>query len=109
MYRSKQNRSMGRTQRIQLQLWDTAGQERFRSLTTAFFRGAMGFLILFDLTNEKSFLNIRDWLEQLKTHSYYDNPEIVLCGNKVDLYDCRLISSERARKEAKKYGSISIF
>lgn len=95
---------MGRTQRIQLQLWDTAGQERFRSLTTAFFRGAMGFLILFDLTNEKSFLNIRDWLQQLNTHSYYSNPEIVLCGNKVDLYERRVISTDRARNEADKYG-----
>ncbi|XP_075586018.1 ras-related protein Rab-27A [Dermatophagoides farinae] len=104
IYRSTHSRSMGRTQRVQLQLWDTAGQERFRSLTTAFFRGAMGFLILFDLTNETSFINIRDWLEQLKTHSNYENPEIVLCGNKVDLYDRRVITPERARKEAEKYG-----
>ncbi|NWI41518.1 RB27A protein, partial [Picathartes gymnocephalus] len=52
----------GRGQRIHLQLWDTAGQERFRSLTTAFFRDAMGFLLLFDLTNEQSFLNVRNWI-----------------------------------------------
>ncbi|KPM06618.1 Ras-related protein Rab-27A-like protein, partial [Sarcoptes scabiei] len=104
IYRSAHNGSIGRSHRIKLQLWDTAGQERFRSLTTAFFRGAMGFLILFDLTNEKSFLNIRDWLEQLRTHSFYQNPEIVLCGNKADLYDRKVITSERARKEAEKYG-----
>lgn len=64
----------------------------------------MGFLLLFDLTNEKSFLNIRNWLEQLRTHAYSDNPEIVLCGNKFDLYEKRVISEERARKEADKYG-----
>ena len=64
----------------------------------------MGFIILFDLTNEKSFLNIRNWLEQLKTHSFTINPEIVLCGNKVDLYEHRVISEERARFEAQKYG-----
>ncbi|GCB80111.1 hypothetical protein scyTo_0016105 [Scyliorhinus torazame] len=52
----------GRGQRIHLQLWDTAGQERFRSLTTAFFRDAMGFLLIFDLTNEQSFLNVRNWI-----------------------------------------------
>ncbi|XP_021116529.1 ras-related protein Rab-27A isoform X9 [Heterocephalus glaber] len=73
--------ALGRGQRIHLQLWDTAGQERcearaadawcaprsglgrFRSLTTAFFRDAMGFLLLFDLTNEQSFLNVRNWIK----------------------------------------------
>ncbi|XP_007435898.1 ras-related protein Rab-27A isoform X1 [Python bivittatus] len=54
----------GRGQRIHLQLWDTAGQERFRSLTTAFFRDAMGFLLLFDLTSEQSFLNVRNWMSK---------------------------------------------
>uniref|UniRef100_A0A670XVE4 small monomeric GTPase n=1 Tax=Pseudonaja textilis TaxID=8673 RepID=A0A670XVE4_PSETE len=53
-----------RGQRIHLQLWDTAGQERFRSLTTAFFRDAMGFLLLFDLTSEQSFLNVRNWMSK---------------------------------------------
>ncbi|KAL7980289.1 hypothetical protein Chor_014618 [Crotalus horridus] len=54
----------GRGQRIHLQLWDTAGQERFRSLTTAFFRDAMGFLLFFDLTSEQSFLNVRNWMSK---------------------------------------------
>ena len=96
----------GRSQRIHLQLWDTAGQERFRSLTTAFFRDAMGFLLLFDLTNEQSFLNIRNWLTQLQTHAYCENPDIVLCGNKVDLEDQRVITEERAREMADKYGFV---
>lgn len=64
----------------------------------------MGFIILFDLTSEKSFMNIRDWLEQLRTHSYNSTPEIVLCGNKVDLFEKRVISEERARREAEKLG-----
>lgn len=84
--------TIGRTQRIHLQLWDTAGQERFRSLTTAFFRDAMGFLLLFDLTNEQSFVNTRNWLTQLQTHAYCDNPDIVLIGNKVDLEDKRTVT-----------------
>lgn len=79
---------------------------RFRSLTTAFFRDAMGFIIIFDITNEKSFLNIRNWLEQLNTHTYSPNPEIVLCGNKGDLSERRVVSEERARQEAAKYGSV---
>ncbi|XP_077562017.1 ras-related protein Rab-27A-like isoform X1 [Haemaphysalis longicornis] len=94
----------GRSQRIYLQLWDTAGQEKFRSLTTAFFRDAMGFLVLFDLTSEQSFLSIRSWLEQLRTHAYCENPDVVLCGNKADLEEGRAVSEERARAEAAKHG-----
>lgn len=66
VYKSARGGFGGRGQRVLLQLWDTAGQERFRSLTTAFFRDAMGFILIFDITNEQSFLNIRDWLSQLK-------------------------------------------
>lgn len=94
----------GRGQRVHLQLWDTAGQERFRSLTTAFFRDAMGFLLLFDLTNESSLLNIRNWLDQLRTHAYCENPDVILCGNKADLEEHRIISEEKAREFADKYG-----
>lgn len=94
----------GRGQRIHLQLWDTAGQERFRSLTTAFFRDTMGFLLVFDLTSENSFLNIRNWLDQMKTHAYCENPDVVLCGNKADLEDQRHVSEEKAKEVAEKYG-----
>ncbi|XP_064470599.1 ras-related protein Rab-27A-like isoform X2 [Ornithodoros turicata] len=94
----------GRSQRIYMQLWDTAGQEKFRSLTTAFFRDAMGFLLLFDLTNEQSFLSIRSWLEQLRTHAYCESPDVVLCGNKADIEDARAVSEERCRSEAAKHG-----
>ncbi|XP_056135422.1 ras-related protein Rab-27A [Lampris incognitus] len=94
----------GRGQKIHIQLWDTAGQERFRSLTTAFFRDAMGFLLLFDLTNEQSFLNVRNWMSQLQIHAYCENPDIILCGNKSDLADQRVVSEEEARELAEKYG-----
>ena len=49
---------------------------RFRSLTTAFFRDAMGFLLMFDLTHEESFVNVRSWLSQLQTHAYCEDPTI---------------------------------
>ncbi|GLH12506.1 Ras-related protein Rab-3 [Gryllus bimaculatus] len=97
-------RAQSRSQRVYLQLWDTAGQERFRSLTTAFYRDAMGFLLLFDLTSEQSFLEIRNWLDQLRTHAYCDDPDVVLCGNKCDLEERRVISEQRARETAEKYG-----
>ena len=47
--------------RIKLQIWDTAGQERYRTITTAYYRGAMGFILIFDLTNEESFQALRGW------------------------------------------------
>ncbi|XP_034948233.1 ras-related protein Rab-27A [Chelonus insularis] len=96
----------GRSQRVHLQLWDTAGQERFRSLTTAFYRDSMGFLLLFDLTNEQSFLEVRNWLEQLKTHAYCEDPDIILCGNKADLTYKRVVSEKKARELANKHGMI---
>ncbi|XP_040198653.1 ras-related protein Rab-27A isoform X1 [Rana temporaria] len=94
----------GRGQRVHLQLWDTAGQERFRSLTTAFFRDAMGFVLIFDLTNEQSFLNVRNWISQLQIHAYCENPDIVMCGNKCDLEDQRAVKEEEAKEFAEKYG-----
>ncbi|MEQ2177383.1 hypothetical protein GOODEAATRI_002963 [Goodea atripinnis] len=81
--------------RVHLQLWDTAGQERFRSLTTAFFRDAMGFLLMFDLTNQQSFLN---------ANAYCDNPDVVLVGTKADLKDTRNVNSREARELADRYG-----
>ncbi|XP_031627899.1 ras-related protein Rab-27A [Contarinia nasturtii] len=93
----------GRNYRVHLQCWDTSGQERFRSLTTAFYRDAVGFLLVFDLTNEKSFLEVVYWMEQLKIHAYCDCPDIVLVGNKMDMERQRIITEVRARHFAQKY------
>ncbi|KAJ3604335.1 hypothetical protein NHX12_029076 [Muraenolepis orangiensis] len=90
--------------KVHLQLWDTAGQERFRSLTTAFFRDAMGFLLMFDLTNQQSFLNVRNWMSQLQANAYCDNPDVVLVGTKVDLEDTRDVQAKQARELADRYG-----
>jgi GTPase SAR1 family protein len=63
----------------------------------------MGFLLFFDISNEKSFLEVQNWIEQLKVHAYCDNPDIVLCGNKLDLDYLRVVNSQRARTLAEKY------
>ena len=155
----------GRSQRIQLQLWDTAGQERFRSLTTAFYRDSMGFILVFDLTNHQrygfkhawhsayqhdpasglplltgasscnvvfnfylntaynvnsilgkqivsiqgcpsnlnhfksnySFIDVSNWMSQLEVHALSEKPDVILCGNKCDLEDDRVVGKKVRR------------
>jgi len=70
--------------RIKAQIWDTAGQERYRAITTAYYRGALGAMLVYDVTKSSSFENVPRWLRELKDHA---NRDIVLTmvGNKVDL------------------------
>ncbi|VDP34459.1 unnamed protein product [Soboliphyme baturini] len=60
----------------------------------------MGFILVYDVTCETSFLNVRDWLAQLKCHAAVDDPDIVLCANKVDLEDIRKVSTQRGMELA---------
>ena len=55
--------------KIKLQIWDTAGQERFKTITTAYYRGAMGILLVYDVTNEGSFANINQWMLAIQQHA----------------------------------------
>ncbi|XP_044528313.1 ras-related protein Rab-3A [Gracilinanus agilis] len=89
--------------RIKLQIWDTAGQERYRTITTAYYRGAMGFILMYDITNEESFNAVQDWSTQIKTYSW-DNAQVLLVGNKCDMEDERIVSSERGRQLAEHLG-----
>ncbi|KAK6494717.1 ras-related protein Rab-3C [Huso huso] len=89
--------------RIKLQIWDTAGQERYRTITTAYYRGAMGFLLMYDITNEESFNAVQDWSTQIKTYSW-DNAQVILAGNKCDMEDERVISTERGKQLAEQLG-----
>ena len=68
---------------IKLILWDTAGQERFRSIALKSIKAVQGIVIVFDLTNKKSFENINLWLEIIKEN--FQNPCLVLFGNKADI------------------------
>jgi len=69
--------------RIKLQIWDTAGQERFKTITTAYYRGAMGILLVYDVTNEATFANINQWVMAIQQHAS-DSVNKVLLGNKAD-------------------------
>ncbi|XP_059504322.1 ras-related protein Rab-3C isoform X1 [Stegostoma tigrinum] len=89
--------------RIKLQIWDTAGQERYRTITTAYYRGAMGFILMYDITNEESFNAVQDWSTQIKTYSW-DNAQVILVGNKCDMEDERIVSVERGKQLADQLG-----
>ncbi|VDK67132.1 unnamed protein product [Litomosoides sigmodontis] len=89
--------------RVKLQIWDTAGQERYRTITTAYYRGAMGFILMYDITNEESFNSVQDWCTQIKTYSW-ENAQVVLVGNKCDMDDERVVSCERGKQLADQLG-----
>nr|XP_007150298.1 hypothetical protein PHAVU_005G141600g [Phaseolus vulgaris]ESW22292.1 hypothetical protein PHAVU_005G141600g [Phaseolus vulgaris] len=76
--------------RIKLQIWDTAGQERFRTITTAYYRGAMGILLVYDVTDESSFNNIRNWIRNIEQHAS-DNVNKILVGNKADMDESKRV------------------
>merc|ERR1712062_666420 len=89
--------------KIKLQIWDTAGQERFRTITTAYYRGAMGIMLVYDITNEKSFDNIKNWIRNIEEHAAQDVEKMIL-GNKCDMNDRRQVSKERGEELAIEYG-----
>uniref|UniRef100_A0A3P9I1C5 small monomeric GTPase n=1 Tax=Oryzias latipes TaxID=8090 RepID=A0A3P9I1C5_ORYLA len=89
--------------RIKLQIWDTAGQERYRSITTAYYRGADGFLLMYDITNQESFNAVRDWATQVQHYSSKD-AQVILVGNKCDMEDDRLITREDGQRLADERG-----
>ncbi|XP_068722023.1 ras and EF-hand domain-containing protein homolog isoform X6 [Montipora capricornis] len=98
---------------IALQLWDTAGQERFRSIAKSYFRKADGVLLLYDVTCETSFLDVRDWVEAIEESTLKPIP-IMLCGNKTDLRQSHIdegktvIAQESGEKLAREYGALFI-
>mmetsp|Transcript_11315 Transcript_11315/g.15785 ORF Transcript_11315/g.15785 Transcript_11315/m.15785 type:complete len:206 (+) Transcript_11315:78-695(+) len=88
--------------RIKLQIWDTAGQERFRTITTAYYRGAMGILLVYDVTDENSFQNIRNWVRNIEQHAA-DNVDKILIGNKSDMKDQKVVDTARGEELARHY------
>ena len=85
--------------RVKLQIWDTAGQERFRTITQAYYRGAMGILLVYDVTDRQSFENIRNWIKNIKQHAS-ETVRKILLGNKCDMDEKRAVSTEEGQKLA---------
>lgn len=90
--------------KIKLQMWDTAGQERFRTITTSYYRGSHAVLVVFDVTSEESFANVRRWLEEVnqaqKHSTVRTRPQILLLANKTDLSRQRVVESHRIEELA---------
>ncbi|XP_005290021.1 ras-related protein Rab-39A [Chrysemys picta bellii] len=84
--------------RVKLQLWDTAGQERFRSITRSYYRNSVGGLLVFDITNRRSFEHVKDWLEEAKMHVQPFQIVFLLVGHKCDLVSQRQVTREEAEK-----------
>lgn len=75
--------------RIKLQIWDTAGQERFRTITSAYYRGAMGIMLVYDVSDERSFNNIRNWIRNVEQNAT-EGVNMILVGNKCDMSEKRV-------------------
>ncbi|KAH9330211.1 hypothetical protein KI387_002319 [Taxus chinensis] len=88
---------------IKAQIWDTAGQERYRAITSAYYRGAVGALLVYDITKPTTFENVGRWLKELRDHAD-SNIVIMLVGNKSDLKHLRGVSTEDAQGFAEREG-----
>ncbi|KAK3324765.1 ras family-domain-containing protein [Cercophora scortea] len=86
---------------VRLQLWDTAGQERFRSLIPSYIRDSSVAVVVYDISNAKSFQNTRKWIDDVRAERGND-VIIVLVGNKTDLNDKREVTTQQGEEEAKK-------
>jgi Ras-related protein Rab-8A len=94
--------------RLKLQIWDTAGQERFKTICTAYYRGAQGIFLTFDVSDRKSFENVKNWGRQIKDNAQ-ENVVRVLLANKADIpKDEWAISEEEGKQLAASLGDISI-
>ncbi|XP_009866807.1 PREDICTED: ras-related protein Rab-11B isoform X2 [Apaloderma vittatum] len=86
---------------IKAQIWDTAGQERYRAITSAYYRGAVGALLVYDIAKHLTYENVERWLKELRDHAD-NNIVIMLVGNKSDLRHLRAVPTDEARAFAEK-------
>ena len=87
---------------VKVQLWDTAGQDKFRAITRNYYKGARGIILIYDITNIKSYENIKKWINEIK-EEISEEVTIVLIGNKIDNEGQRKISKEQGEKLASDY------
>jgi len=88
---------------VKLQIWDTAGQERFRTITSSYYRGAQGIILVYDCTDKESFNNVKQWIGEIERYAC-ENVNKLLVGNKADLADERQVDTNVAKEFAESYG-----
>lgn len=88
---------------VKAQIWDTAGQERYRAITSAYYRGAVGALLVYDIAKHPTYVNVTRWLKELRDHADL-NIVIMLVGNKSDLKHLRAVPTEEAKSFAAENG-----
>lgn len=88
---------------MKAQIWDTAGQERYRAITSAYYRGAVGALLVYDITKRQTFDNVQRWLRELRDHAD-SNIVIMMTGNKSDLNHLRAVAEQDGQNLAEKEG-----
>jgi len=87
------------SKRIKLQIWDTAGQERFRTITSSYYRGAHGIIVVYDVTDQVSFNNVKQWLQEIDRYAC-ESVNKLLVGNKCDLTTKKVVDSNTAKEFA---------
>ena len=90
-------------QKVKLQIWDTAGQERFKNITSSYYRGGNGILVVYDITDRDSFTNLNSWLIEIEK-SANKNVYKILIGNKCDLEDKRAVTFQEGKDFAESNG-----
>lgn len=92
---------------IRTTVWDTAGQEKFRSLTSSYYRGTHGIVLVYDVTNRDSFQHVEDWLNEVTTYVGEDDCVMLLVGNKIDL-EARAVSTAEGQAFAREKAMVFI-
>eukprot|EP00325_Prymnesiales_sp_UTEX-LB-985_P001977 CAMPEP_0174698532 /NCGR_PEP_ID=MMETSP1094-20130205/4108_1 /TAXON_ID=156173 /ORGANISM="Chrysochromulina brevifilum, Strain UTEX LB 985" /LENGTH=200 /DNA_ID=CAMNT_0015895725 /DNA_START=53 /DNA_END=655 /DNA_ORIENTATION=+ len=87
---------------IKLQIWDTAGQERFRTISSTYYRGAHGIIVVYDVTNKLSFDNVQRWLSEIDKYAR-ENVNKLLVGNKADAAEGADSSRQVPMEDGKKF------
>lgn len=93
--------------RVKLQIWDTAGHERFRAITSGYYRGAHGVVIVYDVASRSSFENVRYWADEVKKFAPAEVSRLLI-GNKCDLDEERQVSTSEAERHADELGVVYI-